>query len=92
MLVSNLNHPDYVEIVCGSLGRLPEAFAKLDMQESNNILEQEPTAVKIDKESERVETASLSNADRSYIRKSLIEEYILAAASSRAPRVNPLHF
>ena len=92
MLVSNLNHPDYVEIVCGSLGRLPEAFAKLDMQESNNILEQEPTAVKIDKESERVETASLSNADRSFIRKALIGEQILAAASSRAPRVSPLHF
>jgi len=92
MLVSNLNHPDYVEIVCGSLDGLPEAFAKLDMQESSKILEQKPTAVKIDKESERVETASLSNADRSFIRKTLIEENILAAASSRAPRVNPLHF
>jgi hypothetical protein len=92
MLVSNLNHPDYVEIVCGSLDRLPEVFAKLDMEESNNILEQEPTAVKIDKESERVETASLSNADRSFIRKALIGEQILAAASSRAPKVNPLHF
>ncbi len=84
MLVSNLNHPDYVEIVCGSLDMLPDAFAKIDMQES--------TAVKIDKESERVETASLSNADRSFIRKSSIEENILVAASSRAPRVNPLYF
>lgn len=92
MLVSNLNHPDYVKIVCGSLDGLPEAFAKLDMQESSNILEKKSTAVKIDKGSERVETASLSNADRSFIRTTLIEENILAAASSRAPRVNPLHF
>lgn len=29
-LVSNLNHTDYVEIVCGSLDQLPDAFAKLD--------------------------------------------------------------
>jgi hypothetical protein len=92
MLVSNLDHPDYVEIVCGSIDRLPETFAKLDMLESSNILEKISTAVKINKGSERVETASLSNADRSFIRKTLIKENILAAASSRAPRVNPLHF
>jgi len=92
MLVSNLNHPDYVEIVCGSLDGLPEAFAKLDMQESSNILDKKSTAVKINKENERVETASLSNADRSFIRNISIEENIFAAASSRAPRVNPLHF
>lgn len=92
MLVSNLNHPDYVNIVCGSLDGLPEAFAKLDMQESINILEKQSTAVKINKEHERVETASLSNADRSFIRNISIEETIFAAASSRAPRVNPLHF
>ncbi len=29
-LVPNLNHADYVEIVCGSLEQLPDAFAKLD--------------------------------------------------------------
>jgi hypothetical protein len=92
MLVSNLKHPDYVEIVCGSLDNLPEAFAKLDMQESNNILEQELKMVRIDKENERVETASLSNDDRFFIRKTLIEENILAAASSRVPKVSPLYF
>ena len=92
MLVSNLNHPDYVKIVCGSLDGLPEAFAKLDMQKSNSILEKQSTAVKINKRNERVETASLSNSDRSFIRKTLIEKNILAAASSRAPKVNPLHF
>lgn len=29
VLVSNLNHPDYVKITCGSLENLPAAFAKL---------------------------------------------------------------
>ena len=91
MLVTNLNHPDYVKIVCGSLDGLPEAFAKLDMQETSSILEKQLTAVKINKRDARVETASLSNDDRSFIRKTLIEENVLAAASSRAPRVNPLH-
>ena len=91
MLVSNLDHPDYVEIVCGSLDGLPEAFAELDMKESTSILGKKSTKVKNNEESERVETASLSNADRSFIRKISIEENILAAASSRAPRVNHLH-
>ena len=31
-LVSNLNHTDYVEIVCDSLEQLPNAFAKLDRE------------------------------------------------------------
>ena len=91
MLVSNLDHPDYVEIVCGSLDGLPEAFAELDMKESTSILGKKSTKVKNNEESERVETASLSNADRFFIRKISIEENILAAASSRAPRVNHLH-
>ncbi len=33
VLVSNLNHPDYVKITCGSLDNLPTAFAKLDRGE-----------------------------------------------------------
>ena len=32
-LVSNLRHPDYVQILCGSLDNLPNAFANLDEQE-----------------------------------------------------------
>lgn len=82
MLVSNLEHPDYVEIVCRSLDRLPEAFAELDMQKSNKILAQESREVKINTEIDNFETASLSNKDRSFIRRILIKENILAAASS----------
>jgi len=40
-LVSNLNHTDYVEIVCGSLDQLPDAFAQLDRKklEKNSVLQ-----------------------------------------------------
>jgi len=30
MLATNLEHPDYVRVLCGSLDHLPEAFAELD--------------------------------------------------------------
>jgi hypothetical protein len=30
MLTTNLEHPDYVRVLCGSLDHLPEAFAELD--------------------------------------------------------------
>jgi hypothetical protein len=30
MLTTNLEHPDYVRVLCGSLEHLPEAFAELD--------------------------------------------------------------
>jgi len=29
-LAANLRHPDYVQVLCGSLDRLPTAFAELD--------------------------------------------------------------
>ena len=40
-LVSNLNHTDYVKIVCGSLEQLPNAFAKLDKEnlKGNSVLQ-----------------------------------------------------
>ena len=32
-LAANLKHPDYVQVVCGTLDQLPRAFAELDRQE-----------------------------------------------------------
>ena len=32
-LAANLRHPDYVQLLCGSLDHLPIAFAELDEQE-----------------------------------------------------------
>ena len=31
-LIANLRHPDYVQILCGTLDQLPQAFAQLDRQ------------------------------------------------------------
>ena len=31
-LAANLLHPDYVQVVCGTLDQLPQAFAELDRQ------------------------------------------------------------
>ncbi len=36
VLVSNLNHPDYVKITCGSLENLPTAFADLGRRKVKN--------------------------------------------------------
>ncbi len=33
-LAANLKHPDYVQVVCGTLDRLPRALAELDRQEA----------------------------------------------------------
>ena len=32
-LAANLKHPDYVQVVCGTLDQLPRAFAELDRHE-----------------------------------------------------------
>jgi len=37
VLVSNLNHPDYVKITCGSLENLPTAFAELGRAEVKKV-------------------------------------------------------
>jgi len=37
VLVSNLNHPDYVKITCGSLENLPTAFAELGRSEVRKV-------------------------------------------------------
>lgn len=48
VLVSNLKHPDYVKITCGSLENLPEAFAKLGKEK----LENESTLQRSNKDTE----------------------------------------
>ena len=38
MLASNLEHTDYVEILCGSMDNLPAAFADLDAEDRSRAL------------------------------------------------------
>jgi len=87
-LVHNLEHDDYVRIVCGSLDRLPEAFAELDQLERERRLNREPPE---DQEDDlrtilQLASASLSPADRRVVRTEEMGCRIDAAARSRAPR------
>lgn len=79
-LAANLNHADYVSIVCGSLDRLPEAFAKLDARSRKNS--PSPTVLSSSRTG-GAETASLSTADRQTVRTKEMTSRIIAAAKSR---------
>ncbi len=85
-LAYNLNCPDYVSIVCGSLEYLHEAFAKIDLDRaeitigSNNRSKCESVPIL-----PRIETASLCSADRKLVRTEKMQQRIVSAAESRAP-------
>jgi len=78
ILALNLTRSDYVEIVCGSLDRLPCLFAKLDAKNRNRSL---AAATLQQEDSCDVENASLSKTDRRLVRTQEIEQHILAAAN-----------
>ncbi len=87
-LAYNLKDADYVSIVCGSLDKLPHAFARLDQEEQSR--RQKGLASTEPKDLERVlqlSTSSLSTADRRIVRTSAMDRRIKKAASSRAPRL-----
>jgi hypothetical protein len=88
-LAYNLKRDYYVSLLCGSLERLPEAFAELDSNERfdgllgvNSIDEEEQDL----KAALRIASASLCPADRQIIRTEEMNLRITAAAQSRAPR------
>jgi len=84
-LVSNMKDPSYIQILCGSIEKLPEAFAKLDKKK-------EPRSNRntLDKQKAKIETASLSRSDKIFVRNFFLGEKILGAAASCAPRVAPI--
>jgi hypothetical protein len=75
-LAANLKHPDYVSIVCGSLDRLPEAFARLD----GRVQRKAKPPVSITGRSVDAETASLSTADRKLVRTEEMTQRVIDAA------------
>ncbi len=82
-LIKNLRQPDYVKLVCGSLEKLPEAFAELD---------QNKHTWKTDSRTQKVmpetpETASLPKIERQFIRRINIWVLIQNVALSRSPRI-----
>lgn len=87
-IVRNLEHDDYVRIVCGSLDRLSAAFAELDQIErerklSGNSPEDQDDDLRVILQ---LASASLSPADRRVVRNEEMGRRIEAAARSRAPR------
>ena len=76
-LAINLTHADYVEIVCGSLDRLADAFAQLDAGNRSRSI-----AAATKHRNTTVETASLSTLDRRLVRNSTMGDRIFAAAQN----------
>lgn len=75
-LAANLVHADYVSILCGSLDRLPTAFARLDAQVRRGSKSSVSTIAKnVDPE-----TASLSSADRKLVRTEEMTRRVIEAA------------
>ncbi len=90
-LVRNLLCPDYVEILCGSRDQLPHAFAELDVERRRQALANEKPATKEPRSDEpEIASASLPRQDRRLVRSHAMGNLILAAARSRAPRVNTM--
>ena len=87
-LVRNLQHADYVAIICGSINRLPEVFAEMDREEHQQNLEgHQPGKHDEDLDSIlQIESASLSTADRRIVRNKDMNRRVTSAAKSRAPR------
>jgi hypothetical protein len=86
-LAYNLEHADYVNIVCGSLEQLPLAFTQLDMEHHNRKKKWLPSKEIVNLEQElQLSTASLSSADKRLVRTDLMNQRIKKAANSRAPR------
>jgi hypothetical protein len=85
-LAYNLSKPDYVEILCGSLERLPDAFSDLDIAKRSQELQSHPSKRTGAEQAPRADFASLPHADRRIVRAESLRQRIEAAARSRAPR------
>lgn len=87
LLALNLKHPDYVAILCGSLDKLPQAFAEFDAgNRRRSSLVVRAKARVADGADCDIASASLPADDRNLIRAEHMDRRIHAAARSRAPR------
>lgn len=86
-LAQNLNHPDYVTLLCGTLDDLPRVFAKLDAEQRQQSLqvESQPEAAS-SKSPALPESASLPRDDLRLVRTEAMNRKMHAAASGRSPR------
>ena len=83
----NLGKQDYVRLICGSLDKLPAAFAALDSTRKARKLATSPTDnVSPPPSRSGVATASLPLPDRPVVRAVPMRAFIESAAHSRVPR------
>ena len=81
-LAQNLNHADYVELLCGTLDKLPSTFAKLDADQHRQAERQREVVTS--KSPALPESASLPLDDRRLIRTEAMKRKVYDAASSRS--------
>jgi hypothetical protein len=82
-LARNLLCSDYVEILCGSLERLPQAFAGLDAERRRRLLTaDQPPVLDSCSDTPSIDAASLPKADRRLVRSEAMGNWVLAAARS----------
>jgi hypothetical protein len=82
----NLNFPDYVEILCGSLDFLAKAFAQLDLEKRHRMqLGEQLKHGKSRSTALNIESSSLSIADKRLIRTDDMRKKINSVAKARAP-------
>ena len=87
-LVQNFNHQDYVSIVCGSIEKLPRAFARMDAeQRRKHFCQSQSLRPAVPVPGPVIETGSLPATDRCLIRSDDMRRRIDAVVRSRPPRV-----
>jgi len=85
-LARNLDHQDYVTLLCGSLENLPGTFADLDDAKQRRARIKDGSMAPATSSEPSVESAALSHEDRRIVRTEALQTKLKAAASSRAPR------
>lgn len=84
-LVYNLNQPDYVQLLCGSIEELPRAFAELDAeQRKKRSVGSASCDPKLPADKDLV-ASSLPRVDQPVVRAKDFQRRIETAAKSRAP-------
>ena len=83
-LARNLDHQDYVALLCGTLDNLPRAFAKLDALQRQQELQCDNLKKSAVPSAILHESASLSREDRRLVRNKTMGRKVRDAASSRA--------
>ena len=85
-LACNLKQPDYVQVLCGSLDRLAEAFAQLDAQGRATELAGHGKKTFPMEPGSKIVSASLPREDLLLVRSKAMRQTILSAAKTRRRR------